>query len=94
VRVRIREYFEFVWDHGLAPYHKELIARVPPMLAAQAELATKKKLVMRVPLFARCSPSTVLQLVGALHPRVAIPDEFVMLQVRITQGEPGSLAAL
>jgi hypothetical protein len=49
-------------------YHTELLARVPPMLAVQAALGAKKKLVMRVPLFARCRLSTVLQMVGVLFP--------------------------
>ena len=61
-------------------YHTELLARVPPMLAVQAALCAKKKLVMRVPSSSRGADRQQCCKLWVYSFQIAIPGVFVCLK--------------
>jgi hypothetical protein len=76
----IRGYYEYLWDSGQTSHNANLFADLPSKLRLQLNVALKKRLIEKVPLFKTCSPAGVIALVQNLQPHIILPNDLIIRQ--------------
>jgi potassium voltage-gated channel Eag-related subfamily H protein 7 len=80
LRLKIRNYYKYLWLTGQALHHKKLFDSLPQTLSLQLNLALKRKLIETSSLFKHCSPVSVVSIIRRLVSFVAVPEERIMKQ--------------
>lgn len=76
----IRSYYEYLWDSGQTSHNAALLKDMPNKLRLQLNVALKKRLIEKVPLFKTCSPAGIIALVQNLKSHIILPNELVIRQ--------------
>ncbi|CAM9581604.1 unnamed protein product, partial [Phaeothamnion confervicola] len=77
---RIRSYYEYLWDSGQTSYNANLFGDLPDKLRLQLNVALKRRLIEKVPLFKLCSATGVIALVQNLQPHIILPNDLIIRQ--------------
>lgn len=84
INSKVRNYYEYVWDHSRGVDKNELLNDLPGPLKLEILLHLAKKILDTVPLFKYCSPMLRNELLINLESRTYTPDSYI-----VREGESG-----
>jgi hypothetical protein len=84
INSKVRNYYEYVWDHSRGVDKNELLNDLPGPLKLEILLHLAKKILDTVPLFKYCSPTLRNELLLNLESRTYTPDSYI-----VREGESG-----
>jgi CRP-like cAMP-binding protein len=85
LRLRIRDYYKYLWGTGHSTHLKEMFEELPDNLMLELRCTMKIGLIYSVPMFSACKANVLVELIHLLEGIVVVPDETV-----VEQGEPGT----
>ena len=84
INSKVRNYYEYVWDHSRGVDKNDLLNDLPGPLRLEILLHLAKKILDTVPLFKYCSPVLRNELLISLESRTYSPDSYI-----VREGESG-----
>jgi hypothetical protein len=74
---QIGEYYDYIWDTGNTPYHKQLFDQLPQQLRALTQLQIRTTLLTKVPMFAQLAKRCVVSMLESMTARQSVQGETV-----------------
>jgi hypothetical protein len=77
INSKVRNYYEYVWDHSRGVDKNDLLNDLPGPLRLEILLHLARKILDTVPLFKYCSPVLRNELLSSLESRTYTPDSYI-----------------
>jgi voltage-gated potassium channel len=77
LQTRIRNYYSYLWEKGLAHEESSLIASLPPSLNMEVALFLKRDIIEKVPLFRGASDQFIREIALSMKAVVYTPGDYV-----------------
>ena len=85
VQLRVRNYYNYLWNNDLVHDESELLAEMPRSLASEIAIFLNTNILKKVPLFTKAPADLIEKLALSLKPLVYLPGDYI-----IRRGEIGS----
>jgi CRP-like cAMP-binding protein len=75
---QISDYYDYIWDTGNTPYHKQLFDQLPEQLRALMQLQLRTTLLTKVPMFSQLAKRCVVAMLEAMTAVQSVQGETVV----------------
>ena len=75
IRLKVRAYYRYLWEKHQGYDDDEILHTLPTQLRSEVSLFLNRKIISKVPLFKEANPDLIHDIVLALKPKIAVPQE-------------------